>query len=942
MKKLLLFLLVIIFGFESFSQCIQPRNLRIYNNYSDSTHLLTWSPGDNIQTLWEIQASIGDSNFIDYNSYVSSSNSYIINNLIQGVEYYIRVRGACMGDFSPYSKIIKYKASFCNSPVISNIKNITSISAELDFIIMDSNSIGWELGYRINNSESDYTVVSLDTNYYKFENLNPNTSYDYYLKTICSDEDSPMSSIKQFTTSPLVLNALTNNKTFYSDGEYIYDDGGELGDHGNNYNYSVKICPKDNEDKSKRIALRFDEFSLGNGDYISLKSGGYSIVVDNNLYFTNNFLNGKTAYSRLSDTTGCISINFTTNTTGSSTGFKAYAYCEDRCQKPIADLDTFYAKIDKNLNYNTYSFKYITDSSQLTQFRVIDFCEGDSVILFAKPKFPENLSSYPQDAASCKYIWSYGDGNYATTNFKTSYKWNEVGIYNLDLTVIDTNALYLDENGCKSSNSIKTIVRVSKNPIKNLSNIPDICSGQPFNLSSGYGDDNILTLDKLGTKQSPVFKDSEVLFIPDGQYSYLDNIVLPLNISAYAPNSTITSADDIISLCINMEHSYPNDLDISLTCPNGQNVRLKTPDQSTMYNNYRFLGIPLGGNDHQIFDYYYDSQAELNKPGIGWNYCFSNLKSDSNSTILNNCNTIEVSNPIILAEDCMVCDSTNKEIASSYYKPEYNFSSLIGCPKNGEWKIIINDYITVDNGFVFSWELELDSSDIEAYSYAINVDNVVWDSPYITSVNTFNSIFTPPFDSLGIYNTNISLIDEYGCVYDTNTSLNVIQSPETPSNLNLSFQGNNIQLTWEGSSNQYQVYRDDSLIAEVNLPIYIDNNMDTTSNYCYKVIALGEECNSAFSDKLCSLIGLEDEIRNDLSAKLYPNPTNGKTILEINGLNTNSNVLVYDLKGRVLKTYKFNPHQDRLEIDASNLEKGIYYIRIFNNESSITKKLVVN
>jgi hypothetical protein len=52
--------------------------------------------------------------------------------------------------------------------------------------------------------------------------------------------------------------------------------------------------------------------------------------------------------------------------------------------------------------------------------------------------------------------------------------------------------------------------------------------------------------------------------------------------------------------------------------------------------------------------------------------------------------------------------------------------------------------------------------------------------------------------------------------------------------------------------------------------------------------------------------------------------------------------LVYDLKGRVLKTYKFNPHQDRLEIDASNLEKGIYYIKIFNNESSITKKLVVN
>jgi hypothetical protein len=34
--------------------------------------------------------------------------------------------------------------------------------------------------------------------------------------------------------------------------------------------------------------------------------------------------------------------------------------------------------------------------------------------------------------------------------------------------------------------------------------------------------------------------------------------------------------------------------------------------------------------------------------------------------------------------------------------------------------------------------------------------------------------------------------------------------------------------------------------------------------------------------------------------------------------------------------------QDKLEIDASNLTKGIYYIKVKNSEKSLTKKLIVN
>ena len=130
----------------------------------------------------------------------------------------------------------------------------------------------------------------------------------------------------------------------------------------------------------------------------------------------------------------------------------------------------------------------------------------------------------------------------------------------------------------------------------------------------------------------------------------------------------------------------------------------------------------------------------------------------------------------------------------------------------------------IDNWFVFSWDIEFSPDGSELYSYQVNVDTIIWDSPFISLQNSFSTIINPPFDSIGIYNTSISVIDEYGCVYDTNTSLNVIQSPTAPTNLNLSFEGNNIELTWDGTAISYQIFRDDVFIAQVNQPIFIDPN----------------------------------------------------------------------------------------------------------------------
>ncbi|MFA6932985.1 MAG: T9SS type A sorting domain-containing protein, partial [Bacteroidales bacterium] len=82
--------------------------------------------------------------------------------------------------------------------------------------------------------------------------------------------------------------------------------------------------------------------------------------------------------------------------------------------------------------------------------------------------------------------------------------------------------------------------------------------------------------------------------------------------------------------------------------------------------------------------------------------------------------------------------------------------------------------------------------------------------------------------------------------------------------------------------------------------------------------------------------------QTNISTKLYPNPTNGKASLEVEGLNAEAYVLIYDMVGRVIQRHKINKGKNELEIDLSGYAKGVYTIRIKNDTIRISRKLVVN
>jgi len=77
--------------------------------------------------------------------------------------------------------------------------------------------------------------------------------------------------------------------------------------------------------------------------------------------------------------------------------------------------------------------------------------------------------------------------------------------------------------------------------------------------------------------------------------------------------------------------------------------------------------------------------------------------------------------------------------------------------------------------------------------------------------------------------------------------------------------------------------------------------------------------------------------------KIYPNPSNGEvTISNIKGIDL-ENVKVYNVLGKLVKQIKVKKKSPKLNLDLSQLNKGIYLLKTSNTEdSSNIQKLIIN
>ena len=82
----------------------------------------------------------------------------------------------------------------------------------------------------------------------------------------------------------------------------------------------------------------------------------------------------------------------------------------------------------------------------------------------------------------------------------------------------------------------------------------------------------------------------------------------------------------------------------------------------------------------------------------------------------------------------------------------------------------------------------------------------------------------------------------------------------------------------------------------------------------------------------------------DKMGVLYPNPAQQSCTYEATLTETQSGfVMMYDLNGKLLQSYKLNSGDNKLEMDLSIYSNGVYmYQIVINGETIEHKKLVIS
>lgn len=486
-----------------------------------------------------------------------------------------------------------------------------------------------------------------------------------------------------------ILDENLNGQTIHTCSGTLYDSGGDTADYSNNSDYIVTICPN-NENELIRIQFEYFDteenydvltISHENGTTIAILDGDLNLDVHG--YFESNIVD---------DPGGCLVLSFSSDGAYTRAGWMANISCFYPCQDFAINTDD---------NIDTFNI-----------------CQNTPIEINCTSSFPNNNVYYNQTNENTEFTWSINNSIIASGLGLNSYSITpEQGLSSIIVSAVDTN-------GCMS-NQISIPFKTSITPLFSGTNI----SPDTVNLN-----EDVL----LQASITPVRWSNELItevvgttFLPDGsgaEYStslYFNNIETP----------EITSIYDIVSICVNMEHSFMGDLDISLECPNGSTLSLV--EQA---GGGTFLGEPVD-NDNDM------------SPGVGYDYCWTPTTTNGAWS-----------------------ENTGGTLPAGEYEAEGSWSSLIGCPINGAWTINVTDNLSSDNGYIFSWGISFNPDivqDSTHYTNSYDYDNSYWDGNNIVSSNNNSAIAQP--NITGDIPYTFYATDDFGCTYDTTLSVHVVE-----------------------------------------------------------------------------------------------------------------------------------------------------------------------
>ena len=524
----------------------------------------------------------------------------------------------------------------------------------------------------------------------------------------------------------------------------IYDNGGLNGNYSANMDNYVTICSNDGNNHAVRVNMELASFDVDCSDTLFIYDGesiNSPLLVALTNCITDSVTSQTLSYAAtVYNTSGCLTIRFVTDGAGEGAGFALTADCVRPCQRINVTLDSLASSKFPHLEEDGYLY--------------LDVCPYDTIRLVARGEYVDNDYSYHQSDNTSTFHWdmSWEELDILGGN-ELDYQFPAGRGYDVAISISDSA-------GCESYVPYTFRVRTSSNPIRKVLDFPEVCAGTEVELQVGYDFISALQVDTVGSEQLTALSVADTIFLPDGQdcgsgCSYIS----PVTFTSFSPSATIQSANDILFVRINMEHSFIGDIWIRLTCPNQQYVSIlkkmsggssscsgNIPQSEWGWNGSGSGGAYLGAaND--------DTGGGCNPTPMGqcWNYCWSNA-TNQGYTYSNNYYVYSGSTSM------QPIDSSNMASMTNIYHPDGSFENLVGCPMNGTWSIEVMDGYNIDNGYLCGWEIALDPSLLpQDWSYKVLVD-----SAWVVGPGADGPTVIP--DSAGAIEYTIFIEDELGCI----------------------------------------------------------------------------------------------------------------------------------------------------------------------------------
>ena len=605
------------------------------------------------------------------------------------------------------------------------------------------------------------------------------------------------------------------------------------------YDYNLVVTDTCGSDLT--LCLVVGEFDIDKSDTLYIYDGPNTssplLMKTNNSY--NRLVVGASIFASPTNTSHCLTLRMKTNGDGRvGRGFHLSLMCDRPCNVVVPHIDSIYykirdgvvvdsSKIEVGMMFDTLwnndSSAYTLDT---TRFRAINLCMGDELRVRAYGEYiqtSDQTEPSPEPDKLSFFHWQMGNGDTTPSRqggVTADVKYNAIDCYDINLAITD-------EFGCKSGSYESVRVRLAQMPIKTIYALATICNVDSILVNVGYaGENSTITLKTIEFEQKKSKTNPVRKFIPDGPSCDVLCYDAVVEFTDFPAGRTVMSKEDICSICINYEHTFLGDYSLSIYCP--------TANEQTGHGIALLKqGKPGGGSgEHNGFPLprtapYDDSQNKCdsltNPYGVGLEYCFSRNAAyelvnghfanyegpDTNTAFMKNVEEMDgveyifppIPSPFALAGTVPPNYSTysgqtlppsDHENQKDYYLPQSDFSSLVGCPLNGTWSIHLCDEWGSDNGWVFSWSLDI--CGIAAGGgcrYQVGLDSVVWtpdsayghwkDNNYVGAIVKNNPDKTTAYilspDTAGYFPLNVHIIDEFGCVWDTTTSITTVWTP---------------------------------------------------------------------------------------------------------------------------------------------------------------------